>query len=136
MPFPLGYQYNERVLGLSKVGASTLGPSMESTLSLSVDQDDILRTLRYKLEAYVLTDHVTKQNFTLEFSVEVPTTWFQHLKQDRMRTWILRRWPVRTRTISKTESVTYQKDHLYPEASLELPPSEFGKPTIVSWWSR
>jgi hypothetical protein len=95
-----------------------LGVVVRSSAEYSAAYDSmIVDLLCHRLTAFVLTEKVVGQVHTL--SVEVPATWWQHLKASRMRPWILRRWPVRYHRIER--DVRFDKRLMYPAASQSLP---------------
>lgn len=83
---------------------------------LNVTEEEIFDRLLYRLSAYVLEERVAHrtQEFTIKATatarvsaqaraeIEVPKTWWQHLKQDHFPAWFTRRWPVQVQTFVQT----------------------------------
>lgn len=89
-----------------------------------------------RLSSEVLAEKLVDSAETSE--LEVPATWWQHLKRDHFPAWFTRRWPVRVAKFRQT--VSFQRHRTYPNASIALPPKTFGYPVIIEratpgWWA-
>lgn len=113
-----------------------LGPATLTQMQVATypSYGGVIEGMAIELSTYVLTEHLVRHPYEVEFSMQVPATWFQHLKAARMRPWILRRWPVRYRKIVRTQTVMFERDAMYPQASI-MPP-ELGKPVVFERWSK
>lgn len=90
-----------------------------------------------RLTTQVLTGNTVSEE--QEVSVQVPATWFQHLKErvseifqykggkHPVRRWLTKH-PVRHKKLSA--KVKFSRDTLYPGANIEVPPEPFGKPVV------
>lgn len=109
--------------------AEELGAFTAATSRLEVERrlDWIGQELLFSLRAYVLAEHLVDETVTLD--VDVPASWFQHLKARHMRRWVLKRWPVRT--IKVTEAKRFQRDATYPKANIGVPADRLGQPVYV-----
>lgn len=101
-----------------------VGSTMVTSARYDVTPDMFTDMLCHRLTAFVLSERVVRETHTL--TIDVPATWFQHLKAARMRDWILRRWPVRYTTVKR--EVTFDKRLNYPAASIALP--ALGAPVV------
>jgi hypothetical protein len=90
-------------------------------------------------------------------TVEVPASWFQHLKRDHFPAWWVARWPVRTEVLSETrrkhasKTVRHVEEHTadftqyaeFPVADIQMPDkyrgpiimhrSALNTPSSVEW---
>jgi hypothetical protein len=78
--------------------------------------------LLISLRGYIWGQRI--QNETVTLSVDVPATWWQHLKQTlyawrRFPDWARRRWPVALRKVDK--SYTFETVALLPGFKYEVP---------------
>jgi len=78
--------------------------------SLRVDRtlSEVAQNLTFRLEAHVYGNN---RNYEIK---GVPTSWWQHFKQDVFPAWLLKKFPVK-RTVHKIDVVS-----LYPELSKRL----------------
>jgi hypothetical protein len=67
-----------------------------------------------EMTAYVTAHRLARETQTVTF--EVPASWWQHWKQDAAPEWLRRRWPVRTRRLSRT--VRFETFRAYPDAQV------------------
>jgi hypothetical protein len=79
--------------------------------------------------------------------VQVPASWWQHLKQDHFPAWYLSRWPVEYRdrvvsyslddhvvaegTVRFSDEVIIERSLTYPDPKLHLPDSSWGRAVYV-----
>lgn len=82
---------------------------------------DEVRRVRVELETHVLREHIADEVF--HSTVEVPATWWDHWKDDHAPAWLIRRHPVRLRSIPV--DVQVQRFLNYPEATITAP--DFGR---------
>jgi hypothetical protein len=107
-----------------------LGSFTDARTELRVVEDTV-RGMMLELRSAVLAAQVLADRQDVAF--EMPASWWQHLKRDRMPAWFTRRWPVRTRTL--TASVDFTRYDTYPMADIALPPDEFGYPVRIEMFS-
>jgi hypothetical protein len=111
-----------------KVAAQgTLPPSVAQSVNVHAAVDRFTQGLVFQLSAYVLAQHLDSHTVTRDRTVtfDVPATWFQHWKQhaalrDPLARWLVRRWPVRTRTLTERVELTATWDRYaaFPEATI------------------
>src|SRR5260370_34206554 len=116
-----------------------LGSTARSTLTVEQMENEELARLftakAYKLSAKMLAGYVTGSKRT--FNVEVPASWWQHLRLSappwyRERKTVKRyrrRHPVRMNTSSA--DIDFTRYLAYPLAGITLPPDEFGYGVIL-----
>lgn len=82
-----------------------VGLEPDITQRIEYATDDLVLQMRSYVWAQEI-QHDTSQA-TVELEVEVPADWWQHFKERWFPAWARKRWPVATRTIRKTETVTH-----------------------------
>lgn len=83
---------------------------MLKTMTLST-RLGIFDELVTELVAEVLAEEV--DNRSKEVSFEVPATWWDHFKRDYFPDWLLYKFPIKQKTLSKT--VTFRRLATYPK---------------------
>ena len=113
----------------TKVSQTTLVPKMRIESGPDLDQE--VKTLRLRLEAYVLTEHLA--TLTQEVVADHHATWWDHWKDAHPR-WArrLRLAPVRYTRI--TQRVTFTREALYPQAAIAVP--EMGRHVMFERMTR
>jgi hypothetical protein len=99
----------------------------ESLFVKPLDFSNYAKGLLLEIRKYVWSQKLESKTVKLE--IKVPTSWWQHLKQDHFPQWAVKKWPVRY----KTESKSYQFDvkALFPELQMNTPP-HLGKYVVCS----
>lgn len=101
---------------------------------------DMHDRVRYQLTARALGQRVPPLTTTRaeRLVVEVPATWWQHWKMAHLAAWwlprwVTRRWPVRTRVVSTTVTLTgsVERAVLFPEASIVPEHPALGRPVML-----
>lgn len=83
---------------------------------------DVGDNLLISVERSVWAEKIQNETAEVEVSVDVPTSWWQHFKRDVFPVWLLRRFPVKTKTVSKKSTFTFRTVALLPEFKYEQPP--------------
>lgn len=89
-------------------------------------KDVVLDGMVFNLQTYVLADKLVDKQVSK--TVEVPASWWQHLKQDKLR-FLTRRRPVKT--VKHTFDVDFQQYNTYPKMATKLPKHKYGEPVVV-----
>lgn len=110
-----------------------IGTSMKSTTELVYCADQ----MAFDLSSFVLAEHLPPKQITesIEVGFDVPDGWWQAFRQSYQDRWWMRRsvarHPIRTRTLTKTATLTVDltRQLLYPAANVYIP--ELGVPVRV-----
>lgn len=92
-------------------------------------EDIITQELRIEMERLVYSDCLRDETVTVVAEVEIPSSWWQHFKQDAFPAWLLRRFPVKTTKITKTNSKLFRAMALFPDFCPQYP-EDIGKPVF------
>jgi hypothetical protein len=108
-------------LNLDKVAAQTsIGPEWLIDAKLEDLSDIVNETLIRRLRGYVLCGPVRS------IDIPLPDGWFQHVKQDLFPSWLLRKYPVRYK------SITIDVKEVFPDLSHLVKDSKQRNLSIVS----
>lgn len=135
------YAVSQKIMTQTRLGASVISRMGITPRDVSDTIEGSAKFLRLELEAYVLTDHLVKEDKTVKFDEEViltrPATWWDHCKiehadDDPLWRWFVKRWPPKmveeSHRLTQNVVVRFEAKALYPYSDQVLP--EFGKPTI------
>lgn len=101
------------------------GEFMREHFRLNVEDDPFTGGIIRRFTTYVRTHNLPSEHVeeVVQLGSHVPTSWWQHWKQDvaakrSMLRWIVRRWPVKTRTQCHIATVTLdlRRFRVYPDA--------------------
>ena len=81
-----------------------------------VTAKETMRGLMIKLHHEVFGQH-RYQKYTV--SIEVPASWWDHFKQDKMPKWFLKLSPVKMK--SKSQTVTFDHKKIFPDSTIRYP---------------
>lgn len=122
----------QRVLYWQKMAVREMvSNSVLDRAEFDVVPDVIMPAMVASLATYVLTDHVLSRT---QWAVHrVPSSWWQHFKNDvlgahKITRWFVARYPVRL--AEWTQEITFSEDRNYVDSRV-LPERQFGKPVIV-----
>ena len=76
---------------------------------------DFGQQLVFELERSVWSEKLQNETAKVTASVNVPETPWQHFKEVHFPKWLLKRFPVKYKTVSKTETYTFKTVALYPD---------------------
>lgn len=117
---PVGADYNAaRTIALERktLGMNVVLPGPEQ-ISCGFDAGRAL--LIFKKDMWTERFHAGRE--TVEIGVEVPASWWEHVKERFAPRWFLRRWPVVTRTLIGRKKFQFTREASYPS----LPITHFG----------
>jgi hypothetical protein len=97
------------------------------TADVAFFEDRFTGNLCLSLRALVLG--LRREDRERTVHLDVPASWWQHLKRDHTPEWFTRRRPVRYERLTRT--ITFSVHQTYPNASIALPEDRFGQPVIV-----
>lgn len=109
--------------------ATDLGAAVAGSLELREWEEPILRQMVRQLSAEMLARKLVRDHYSTTRGVDVPATWWQHLKDDHAPGWLKKRWPVRHKSIKVDLHIDFTRYATYPEADVVLP-ERFGKAVI------
>lgn len=122
--------YTQHRLRLEKVGVQHQFPGemLTDLMRCDMSRDYLYNSVVMRLVTYVLSDTIVNERE--EVTVDVPASWWQHLKRDcfkgRLLGWYLRRRPVKVKTLKNL--VSFERSRLYPQADIQLPRDQYGMP--------
>ena len=79
---------------------------------------DAVRDLIIRLDSFILGQHDYQK---YKVSMAVPLNWWEHLKQDRFPKWYIKRFPTKTKHV--TREITFDHKKLFPKSSVMFPPN-------------
>lgn len=102
--------------------AFAIGSTAADSLRISV-QDDIQGVMGKIVGASfdVLRDKIHEDKATTYYSWKIPSSWWQHFKQDKMPRWFTNRYPVQYTTHRAKRTATFKRYAEYPKANIHLP---------------
>ena len=74
-----------------------------------------------RLETFVLTEHLVGETKDVEFSYEVPATWWDHYKHEHLHWGWVHRHPPRYTTHTQTRTVRFDRYATFPHSTIEVP---------------
>lgn len=87
----------------------------ERLTSIHQYEDVITRDLVFETDRLVYSDCLRDETVTVVAEIEIPSSWWQHFKQDTFPAWLLRRFPVKTKKITRSNSKTFKAMALFPD---------------------
>ncbi len=128
------------------------GESVRGSIQITLDRDTytrhddrVVEELIFGLDAYVFTQRLAEELFTIPYSDAVKAehwaTWWDQFKAEeiaplRLWGWIARRWPPKTVTVETwvrgQKILRLEREAMFPEANYPIPPEQsFGRPVFV-----
>jgi len=114
---------NQILLDSVKVGMSKLVGRfvLESTNIRTHNNPPGLDGMLVEMYTSILARKLVEDRYKDSKVIEVPATWFQHLKQDHAPAWFKERYPVKLTPITVTLSVVFDRYATYPKADVPMP---------------
>ena len=104
-------------------------PIFTRSLSVETFVHPNMKDMVIRMSGFVMAEEIDNRTKIVEFSVSVPSSWWQHFKQDNFPSWLVRMFPVKFKEIRKTKKVQFRRLATYPKASLVIP-DEIGNVVI------
>lgn len=125
--------YERRIITLDqlKLGTRKLLPRFIANTALFEVYEQTAEYMAMELRAYVLARKQVDEYHNAV--LEVPATWWQHLKQDYFPEWYKRRWPIRFTKMVKR--FRFERYDTYPEADFAISEERFGRPVLCEFVS-
>ena len=106
--------YENLVLDMLELSSTFSGPAAQN---MEFERKQLGRIIRYKLKTMIPAEDVKKQAVVTTF--KYPDGWFEALKEQHFPGWLLDRYPVKYKEVSKT--VIFTAYHVYPKLPMIMP---------------
>lgn len=122
-------EYRTHVLRSRQVAVHAVLPGdfVRDSLAFEAHRNNLFDDMLMRLSAHVLSDQLVSADE--EVTLDVPASWWQHLKLSHAPEWFKRRWPVVCATWRK--DMHFERHRTYPEADVVLPREKYGHPVYV-----
>lgn len=84
-------------------------------INIREDFTDLGKSMYLELRQYIWAEKLQETKQKVEFTVRYPSTWWQHFKQANFPRWLLKKYPVKEKTVYKSETINFERIALFPE---------------------
>lgn len=99
----------------------SVGSTTRESINFDYSEDDILKEMLYKLEAYVLAQKIVDDNYTFTFTFDLEyASWWQHFKDSYAPMWFKERYPIKRKSHVEKRHVNFSRYATYPKANMAI----------------